>query len=60
MEAVVLSDGGAAHQEIVRLLLDIGRADPNIPDKDGVTALQHAVKRGFAEIAALLRSAGGR
>ena len=60
MEAVVLSDGGAPHQEIVRLLLNGGRADPNIPDKDGVTPLQHARRRGYAEIASLLEAAGGR
>ncbi len=60
MEAVVLSDGGATHQEIVRLLLESGRADPNIPDKDGVTALQHARRRGYAVIVGLLQAAGGR
>jgi uncharacterized protein len=59
MEAVILADGGARHQEIVRLLL-AAKADPNIPDKDGVTPLQHARRRGYAEIARLLEAAGGR
>jgi ankyrin repeat protein len=41
LEAVVLGDGGPAHQRIVRLLVDAG-ADTAIADKDGVTALEHA------------------
>jgi ankyrin repeat protein len=49
LEAVVLSDGGPVHQEIVGLLVDAGAR--NIPDRDGVTPLQHAQARGFAEIA---------
>lgn len=57
LEAVILGDGGRAHQEIVELLLAAG-ASPGLPDGDGVTALAHAERRGFAEIAALLRAAG--
>ncbi|MBE8712081.1 ankyrin repeat domain-containing protein [Sphingobacterium hungaricum] len=53
MEAVVLSDGGKKHQEIVQILLDAG-ADKSIPDKEGVTALTHAKNRGFTEIAEIL------
>lgn len=53
LEAVVLGDGGRAHQEVVRLLLDAG-ADRTIPDADGVTALEHARARGHREIARLL------
>ncbi|MFJ9640959.1 ankyrin repeat domain-containing protein [Streptomyces sp. NPDC101178] len=56
LEAVILGDGGRAHQEIVELLLAAG-ASPGLPDGDGVTALSHAERRGFAEIAALLRAA---
>ncbi|MET9928397.1 MULTISPECIES: ankyrin repeat domain-containing protein [unclassified Streptomyces] len=56
LEAVILGDGGRAHQEIVELLLAAG-ASPGLPDGDGVTALTHAERRGFAEIAALLRAA---
>ncbi|MFF1837687.1 hypothetical protein ACFVXE_26285 [Streptomyces sp. NPDC058231] len=44
-----------AHQEIVELLLAAG-ATPGLPDGDGVTALEHAERRGFEEIAALLRN----
>ncbi|MFL6165891.1 MAG: ankyrin repeat domain-containing protein [Ornithinibacter sp.] len=57
LEAVILGDGGARHQEIVRILLAAG-ADPSIGDRDGVTAREHADRLGFGEIAAILRSAG--
>ena len=53
IEAVILSDGGPAHVEIVKLLKAAG-ADLSIADNEGVTALQHAKKRGFAEIVAVL------
>src|ERR671933_433907 len=45
LEAVILGDGGPAHQQIVRLLLDAG-ADPAIGDRDGVTPLAHARSSG--------------
>lgn len=50
IEAVILGDGGPVHQEIVGLLVDAG-ADPKIADRDGVTPLEHARKRGFREMA---------
>ncbi|MGA8993472.1 MAG: ankyrin repeat domain-containing protein [Nocardioidaceae bacterium] len=53
LEAVILGDGGRDHQEIVRLLLAAG-ADRSIPDKDGVTALQHARARGHVAVGRLL------
>ena len=56
LEAVILGDGGKRHQEIVRILLDAG-ADPDIRDKDGVTALEHAERRGYGEMARLLARA---
>ncbi|WP_425341272.1 ankyrin repeat domain-containing protein [Brevibacillus borstelensis] len=59
MEAIVLSDGGEAHQKIVQLLINHG-ADVTIPDKDGVTPLAHAKKRGYREIEELLIKAGAR
>ncbi|WP_460370203.1 ankyrin repeat domain-containing protein, partial [Actinocorallia lasiicapitis] len=55
LEAVVLGDGSAPYVEIVRLLL-AGGADRNIADKEGVTPLAHAERRGFTAIAALLRA----
>lgn len=55
LEAVILGDGGVDHQAIVQILLDAG-ADPDLPDADGVTPLQHAQQRGYTEIAELLTS----
>ena len=59
LEAILLSDGGPAHQEIVRMLLAAG-ADPNLPDHDGATPLRHALQKGHRVIADLLRAAGAR
>ena len=56
LEAIVLSDGGERHQQIVQLLVDHG-ADIDIADKDGVTPLQHARARGFTEIERILLAA---
>ena len=55
LEAVILGRGAAEHQQIVRLLLDAG-ADPLITDREGVSPLEHARRRGFKEIEALLAS----
>ncbi|WP_406692968.1 ankyrin repeat domain-containing protein [Saccharopolyspora sp. ID03-671] len=55
LEAVVLGDGGPRHQQAVQALLD-GGADPSIPDRDGVTALQHAERDGHTDLARILRS----
>ncbi|GLW53086.1 ankyrin repeat domain-containing protein [Kitasatospora phosalacinea] len=59
LEAVILGDGGRAHAEVVRLLLAAG-ASPRLADADGVTARQHAERRGFATLAELLRTAETR
>jgi ankyrin repeat protein len=53
LEAVILGDGGAAHQDVVRILLAAG-ADRSIADGDGVTALEHARARGYDAIVRLL------
>lgn len=45
LEAVILGDGGPAHQEVVGILVDAGARQ--IPDRDGVTPLEHARQRGF-------------
>ena len=50
LEAVILGDGGPIYQEIVGLLVDAGAKQ--IPDRDGVTPLEHARLRGFDAIAA--------
>jgi uncharacterized protein len=59
LEAIILGDGGAAHTEIVRLLLAAGAATEK-PDGQGVTPLTHAERRGQAAIVRLLREAGAR
>jgi uncharacterized protein len=59
LEAIILSDGGPRHVEIVRLLI-AAKADVNLPDKDGISPLRHARQRGYREIEALLVEAGAR
>ena len=59
LEAILLSDGGPRHQEIVRLLLDAG-ADPDLADADGVRPLTHARNRGQTAIVRLLEDADAR
>ncbi len=59
LEAILLSDGGPRHQEIVRLLIEHG-ADVDLADGDGVRPLAHARARGQDAIAVLLVDAGAR
>jgi len=59
LEAIVLSDGGPRHVEIVRLLI-AAKANVNLPDKDGISPLHHARQRGYREIERLLVAAGAR
>lgn len=58
LEAVILGNGGEKHVEILKILLKAG-ADPGIKDKDGVSALNHARKRGYAEMVSVLEAEGG-
>ncbi|MEJ5964111.1 ankyrin repeat domain-containing protein [Pedobacter immunditicola] len=53
MEAIVLGNGTKKYQEIVQILKD-GGADLQIPDRDGITPLQHAKNRGFSEIVTII------
>jgi uncharacterized protein len=53
LEAVILGDGGIAHQEIVRMLVEAG-ANVDIADRDGVTPLEHTRRSGYAEIVQIL------
>jgi ankyrin repeat protein len=56
LEAVILGDGSKRYQQIVMILLDAG-ADASIADRQSVTALQHAERRGHREMAHILRNA---
>ena len=56
LEAVILGEGEPPHQQIVRALVDAG-ADVDVADRDGVTPLQHARGRGYAEIVRTLEAA---
>lgn len=57
LEAIVLGDGGAAHTEIVRLLVTHG-ASWKLADAQGVTPLAHARARGQRAVVEILRQAG--
>jgi ankyrin repeat protein len=59
LEAILLSDGGPRHQEIVQLLIENG-ADVDLADGTGIRPLAHARARGQSEIAAMLEEAGAR
>lgn len=59
LEIVILGDGGPRHREVAKLVLDAG-ADPNIADREGVSPLAHARRRGQAAVARLIEAAGGR
>ena len=56
LEAIILSEGGERHQQIVQLLVEHG-ANINIPDKNGITPLEHARARGFTQIEQILLTA---
>jgi ankyrin repeat protein len=56
-EAVILGDGGPQHTTVVSLLADAG-ADVMLPSqRDGVRPLTHAQRRGFTDIATIIRKA---
>lgn len=57
MEAIVLSNGGAVHVDIVKVLIE-GGVDVNIPDHDGKTPLYHAKARKFKAMVTLLEAVG--
>jgi ankyrin repeat protein len=59
MEAIVLGSGGAKHTATVRALVEAG-CDVNIADRQGITPLQHARRRGYVEMARILENAGAR
>ena len=56
LETVILGDGSPRYREIARLLLEHG-ASPAIADREGVTPLAHAQRRGHRDMLALLQAA---
>jgi ankyrin repeat protein len=58
LEAVVLGNGSSNYTAVVDALVK-ANADVNIADRDGITALQHARRRGYSQIARILEGAGG-
>jgi uncharacterized protein len=59
MESIVLGSGDASHTATMKALVEAG-ADVNIADRQGVTPLQHARRRGYVEMARILENAGAR
>jgi uncharacterized protein len=59
LEIVILGDGGPRHVEVAKRVLAAG-ADPKIADKDGVSPLTHARRKGQTEIARLIEAAVAR
>jgi ankyrin repeat protein len=59
IESIVLGDGGKAHTETLRALVDAG-ANVNIADGRGLTPLQLARDRGHREMVAILEKAGAK
>jgi hypothetical protein len=59
MESIVLGNGGANHTATLKALVEAG-CDVNIPDRQGITPLQHARRRGYVEMARILENAGAR
>lgn len=53
IEAVVLGDGGPRHVETARALVAAG-ARGDLADRDGATPLDHARRRGYAAMVAVL------
>ncbi len=54
MEAVLLATPGESQRQIIALLLKHG-ADTSITDNDGISALEHAQRKNYQKIVALLR-----
>lgn len=55
LEVVIFGQDNQTYNEIVRLLLQHG-AEPGIPDKNGITAVEHAQLRSLTNIRLLLQA----
>jgi len=59
IESIVLGDGGPRHQATLKALVEAG-ANLRLADRQGMTPLQLARSRGYAEMVKLLEAAGAR
>lgn len=59
LEIAILGNDGPDHQEAARLVLAAG-ADPNLADRDSVTALTHARTNGYGKLAEIIAVSGGK
>lgn len=59
LEAIILGNGGERHTESMRLLVGAG-ANVNLADREGITPLAHARRRGFSTMVEILERAGAR
>ena len=59
IEAVILGQGGSRHVETVRALVEAG-ANASIADRNGVTPLEHARRRGYAPMVAIIEKGARR
>ncbi|MDX1528058.1 MAG: ankyrin repeat domain-containing protein [Gammaproteobacteria bacterium] len=59
IESIVLGDGGPAHVETLRALVEAG-ADVNLADGNGSSPLALARARGYTEMVRILEQAGAR
>jgi uncharacterized protein len=59
LETIILSDGGAVHQDILAQLIAAG-ADVNLADAEGASPLTHAKRRGYTKMVEMLEHAGAQ
>lgn len=59
LETIISNNGNSTYQQIVKLLIS-GGAQVNLPDKQGMSPLQHAQQKGQKEIVEILTKAGAR
>jgi hypothetical protein len=59
IESIVLGDGGARHQAVLRALLEAG-ANPDLADRNGRTPLALARNLGYGEMVRMLEQRGSK